>query len=118
MRPLRLPAAPAVSVSVDAGMHARAPQTAGTPASLKILHVLRAPLGGLFRHVIDITQGQVARGHRVGLIVDSLTGGERAEAILARSSPISRSGSRASAFPAKWALPMSARCAAWRGDWR
>jgi glycosyltransferase involved in cell wall biosynthesis len=74
-------------VSVDAAMHARAPQTAGTPASLKILHVFRAPLGGLFRHVIDITQGQIARGHRVGLIVDSLTGGERADAILAALEP-------------------------------
>jgi glycosyltransferase involved in cell wall biosynthesis len=87
LRPLRLPAAPAASVSVDAAMHARVPQTAGTPASLKILHVFRAPLGGLFRHVIDITQGQIARGHRVGLIVDSLTGGERADAILAALEP-------------------------------
>ncbi len=87
MRPLRLPAAPAVSVSVDAGLLARAPQTAGTPASLKILHVFRAPLGGLFRHVIDITQGQIARGHRVGLIVDKLTGGERADAILGALEP-------------------------------
>ena len=37
-------------------------------ASLKILHVLRAPVGGLFRHVIDLAQGQVARGHRVGIV--------------------------------------------------
>lgn len=87
MRPLRLPAASAVSVSVDAAIDLRAPQTAGTPASLKILHVLRAPLGGLFRHVIDITHGQIARGHRVGLIVDRLTGGERADAILRALEP-------------------------------
>ena len=26
------------------------------PASLKIVHVLRAPLGGLFRHVVDLTR--------------------------------------------------------------
>ncbi len=50
--------------------------------SLKILHVLRAPLGGLFRHVLDLTREQVARGHRVGLITDSLTGGARAEQVL------------------------------------
>ena len=49
--------------------------------------MLRAPLGGLFRHVIDITHGQIARGHRVGLIVDSLTGGERADAILGALEP-------------------------------
>jgi glycosyltransferase involved in cell wall biosynthesis len=54
----------------------------GNSGSLKIIHVLRAPLGGLFRHVLDLTREQVARGHRVGLITDSLTGGERATAIL------------------------------------
>jgi glycosyltransferase involved in cell wall biosynthesis len=55
--------------------------------SLKIIHVLRAPLGGLFRHVLDLTREQVARGHRVGLITDSLTGGERADRTLAELAP-------------------------------
>jgi len=55
--------------------------------SLKIVHILRAPLGGLFRHVIDVAQGQIERGHRVGLIVDSTTGGARADAILAELAP-------------------------------
>ena len=31
---------------------------------LKIVHVLRAPLGGLFRHVLDLANGQIARGPR------------------------------------------------------
>jgi glycosyltransferase involved in cell wall biosynthesis len=57
------------------------------PASLKILHILRAPLGGLFRHVVDVAQGQMARGHQVGLIVDSTTGGTRADGILAELAP-------------------------------
>ncbi len=55
--------------------------------SLKIIHVLRAPLGGLFRHVLDLTREQVARGHQVGLITDSLTGGDRATAILNELAP-------------------------------
>lgn len=46
---------------------------------LNILHVFRAPVGGLFRHVLDLTREQTARGHRVGLIADSNTGGARAE---------------------------------------
>jgi glycosyltransferase involved in cell wall biosynthesis len=54
---------------------------------LKILHVLRAPLGGLFRHVVDLAYGQAARGHQVGLIVDSTTGGARAESVLAELMP-------------------------------
>lgn len=39
---------------------------------LRILQVLRAPLGGLFRHVNDLTRELSARGHAVGLVVDSL----------------------------------------------
>jgi glycosyltransferase involved in cell wall biosynthesis len=55
--------------------------------SLKVLHVLRAPLGGLFRHVVDLAHGQVARGHQVGIIVDELTGNERADATLSTLTP-------------------------------
>ncbi|HEX3936150.1 MAG TPA: glycosyltransferase family 4 protein [Xanthobacteraceae bacterium] len=54
---------------------------------MKIVHVLRAPLGGLFRHVMDVAKGQIERGHRVGLIVDSTTGGARADAILGEFAP-------------------------------
>ena len=54
---------------------------------LNILHVLRAPVGGLIRHVIDLTRGQIARGHRVGIIADSGTGGARAEENLASLAP-------------------------------
>jgi glycosyltransferase involved in cell wall biosynthesis len=50
--------------------------------ALNILHVLRAPVGGLFRHVLDLTHEQIARGHRVGMIADSLTGGARADKTL------------------------------------
>ncbi len=57
------------------------------PTSLKIMHLLRAPLGGLFRHVVDVARGQIERGHRVGLIVDSTTGGARADTVLAGLAP-------------------------------
>ena len=50
---------------------------------LKILHVLRSPVGGLFRHVIDLARAQVARGHQVGIVADSSTGGARADAAFA-----------------------------------
>jgi glycosyltransferase involved in cell wall biosynthesis len=49
---------------------------------LKIVHVTRAPVGGIFRHILDLASGQAARGHEVGIITDSLTGGERAAAAL------------------------------------
>jgi len=66
---------------------AEVPHADAGAASLKIVHILRAPLGGLFRHVFDVARGQADRGHRVGLIVDSMTGGERAEAVLAELAP-------------------------------
>lgn len=56
-------------------------------APLNILHVFRAPVGGLFRHVIDLARGQAARGHRVGLIADSSTGGANAENVFAELAP-------------------------------
>lgn len=51
-------------------------------APLRILHVFRTPTGGLFRHVLDVARGQIERGHAVGLVCDSLTGGDRAAAAL------------------------------------
>lgn len=38
---------------------------------LRILHVMRAPVGGLFRHVLDLAGEQAARSHAVGIIADS-----------------------------------------------
>jgi glycosyltransferase involved in cell wall biosynthesis len=54
---------------------------------LRILHAIRPPVGGIFRHVLDVAGGQAERGHRVGIVADSLTGGERAEAALAEIAP-------------------------------
>jgi glycosyltransferase involved in cell wall biosynthesis len=55
---------------------------------LRILHVFRAPVGGLFRHVEDLARAQIARGHEVGIFCDSSTGGTRGECILASLAPI------------------------------
>src|ERR1700724_2789022 len=95
MRPLRSALAPAdLSFATTTQ-----PQAASHPASLKILHTLRAPLGGLFRHVIDLVQGQAKRGHQVGLFIDSTTGGTRAETILAELAPYLELGFERAAIP-------------------
>ncbi|WP_374545166.1 glycosyltransferase family 4 protein [Rhodoblastus sp.] len=60
--------------------------------SLRILHVLRAPVGGLFRHVLDLARAQAARGHVVGLLADSSTGGEPARRQFDRIEPVLRLG--------------------------
>jgi glycosyltransferase involved in cell wall biosynthesis len=40
---------------------------------LRILHILRAPVGGLFRHVCDLAQVQAGMGHEVGIVCDATT---------------------------------------------
>ena len=54
---------------------------------MKVLHVLRAPVGGLFRHVVDLAHGQVERGHEVGVIADSSTANALSEEKLAALEP-------------------------------
>jgi len=55
--------------------------------SLRIVHVTRTPVGGIFSHILDLARGQAARGHQVGIVCDSTTGGDRAEAALAAIAP-------------------------------
>src|SRR5262245_38183930 len=59
---------------------------------LRILHILRAPMGGLFRHVRDLAEEQTRMGHVVGVICDSRTGGEAAKEALEQLKPWCRLG--------------------------
>lgn len=61
------------------------PDTPSRP--LRILHAVRAPVGGIFRHILDLAAGQAERGHDVGILADSLTGGERADTALKELGP-------------------------------
>ncbi|MCF2523861.1 glycosyltransferase family 4 protein [Bradyrhizobium sp. G127] len=61
------------------------PETSNSP--LRILHAVRAPVGGIFRHILDLAAGQAERGHEVGILADSLTGGERADTALKELGP-------------------------------
>lgn len=54
---------------------------------LRILHAVRSPVGGIIRHILDLANGQIERGHHVGIISGNLTGGERANASLAEIAP-------------------------------
>ncbi|MGN6535149.1 MAG: glycosyltransferase [Mesorhizobium sp.] len=46
---------------------------------LRIVHCFRSPVGGIFRHVRDLTDAQIAAGHQVGIVCDSTTGGDYEE---------------------------------------
>ena len=96
------------------GRHRRSSANAGSDHAaiadqpLRILHAVRAPVGGIFRHILDLANGQADRGHHVGIIADSLTGGERAEAGAGgnRAAPQARRSSR-SPFAANRGRPIS-----------
>lgn len=49
---------------------------------MKIMHIMRAPVGGLFRHVRDLAGEQAGMGHDVAIVCDSHTGGDAATAAL------------------------------------
>ncbi len=54
---------------------------------LRIVHIVRAPIGGIFRHISDLALAQTRAGHKVGVICDSSTGGEFEDRAIARLAP-------------------------------
>lgn len=54
---------------------------------MRIVHCIRAPVGGIFRHVCDLAGLQSKAGHAVSLICDSTTGGALEHATLDRVRP-------------------------------
>ena len=66
---------------------------------LRILQVMRAPVGGLFRHVADLTCELAARGHSVGLVVDSLANDAQTEGKLTELAPHAGLGIHRFAMP-------------------
>lgn len=69
------------------------------PSPLRILQIMRAPVGGLFRHVADLTQALDGMGHQVGLVVDSLASDAQTETKLAALAPHTRLGIHRHAMP-------------------
>lgn len=59
---------------------------------MRILHVFRTPVGGLFRYVRDVARGQAELGHDIGILCDSSTGGETAARLLKEVEPLCRLG--------------------------
>ncbi|MEJ8476155.1 glycosyltransferase [Roseibium algae] len=45
-----------------------------TTDPLRIIHCVRSPIGGIFRHIKDLATSQAEAGHEVGLICDSTSG--------------------------------------------
>lgn len=66
---------------------------------MRILHCLRAPVGGLFRHVLDLSAAEAALGHQVGLIAAADPGDALTEAKFAAIAPQMQLGIHRVAMP-------------------
>lgn len=55
--------------------------------NLAIVHVVRSPVGGIYRHIADLATAQRQAGHAVGLICDSTTGGALEDERIAALAP-------------------------------
>jgi hypothetical protein len=75
------------------------------PNRLKIVHVVRSPIGGIFRHIVDLVDAQAKAGHDVGIICDSLTGGRFEDQAIAGMAPKLRLG--ATRFPMHRSVSLS-----------
>jgi glycosyltransferase involved in cell wall biosynthesis len=54
---------------------------------LRIVHLVRAPIGGIFRHILDLATAQSAAGLDVGIICNSLEGGDFEDDLIAAIAP-------------------------------
>ncbi len=45
---------------------------------MKIIHCFRTPVADVFRHVLDLVPEQAQAGHEIGILCDSITGGQQA----------------------------------------
>lgn len=54
---------------------------------LRVVHIVRSPIGGIFRHIVDLATAQSEAGHEVGIICDSSTGGAFEDGVIAAVSP-------------------------------
>jgi glycosyltransferase involved in cell wall biosynthesis len=57
------------------------------PNRLKIVHVVRSPIGGIFRHIVDLVDAQAEAGHDIGIVCDSLTGGRFEDEVITSIAP-------------------------------
>lgn len=66
---------------------------------LRILQILRAPVGGLFRHVGDLTRALAERGHDIAIVADSTSSDALTESRLEALAPFARLGTHRLPMP-------------------
>ncbi len=97
-----------------AGAEGQSGNTDNVPADrpLRIVHCFRSPVGGLFRHVADLTREQARNGHSVGIVCDSSTCGAFEERLFEQLLPSLALGLKR--FPMRRQVSPSDLAASWR----
>lgn len=57
------------------------------PSPTRVLLMVRAPVGGLWRHVLDLTDGLLERGFELGIVVDVSSASDHVKSTLKRLAP-------------------------------
>ncbi len=79
--------------------------TANRTTPLRVVHLVRAPIGGIFRHIVDLANAQADAGNEVGIICDFSTGGRFEDDVIARAVPRLALGARR--FPMRRRISLS-----------
>lgn len=79
---------------------------------LRIIHCVRSPIGGIFRHIKDLATAQSEAGHQVGLICDSTTGSDFDNALVEEVRPNLALG--VARFPMQRQLGLKDLAATWQ----
>lgn len=58
-----------------------------SPSPIRVLLMVRAPVGGLWRHVLDLTDGLLERGFELGIVVDASSASQHVNSTLERFKP-------------------------------
>ena len=71
---------------------------------MKVLMVLRAPTGGLWRHAVDLAESLAGRGYEVGLAMDKGFSDGQTERGVARLEPVLSLGIHRSPASPVWPI--------------
>jgi len=82
-----------------------------TTDPLRIIHCVRSPIGGIFRHIKDLATTQSEAGHQVGVICDSTTGSDFDNALVEELRP--RLALGVARFPMQRQLTFQDMAATW-----
>lgn len=75
-----------MATAMDLATNSSGDEATAAPGT-RVLLITRAPVGGLWRHILDLTDGLLDRGFELGIVVDSLRASDSVKGVLERFEP-------------------------------